>query len=138
MLGDDSAAVAKAAAKGATALFKQAFVYVSNAEAEDRAGAKPSSVPTVGEGHLESLEEPQRDLRPERARRKPTTARKCRRFGSWKSELCFLCTVQPSISANHALLNPDDVATECDSLLGVLLECLKPDAHAQAIVALDR
>lgn len=130
LLGDDSAAVAKAAAKGATALFKQAFVYVSNKG--KGAGAK-KTVPKAVKDIWKASKNLNEDLKAFALSEKANDGAKMQAVRFLEKTLCFLCTVQPSISANHALLNPDDVATECDSLLGVLLECLKPDAmHKQS------
>jgi len=130
LLSDDSAAVAKAAAKGATALFKQAFVYVSNKG--KGAGAK-KTVPKAVKDIWKASKNLNEDLKAFALSEKANDGAKMQAVRFLEKTLCFLCTVQPSISANHALLNPDDVATECDSLLGVLLECLKPDAmHKQS------
>ena len=130
LLGDDSAAVAKAAAKGSTALFKQAFVHVSNKG--KGVGAK-KSVPKAVKDIWKASKNLNEDLKAFALSEKANDGARMQAVRFLEKTLCFLCAVQPSLSANHALLNPDDIATECDSVLGVLLECLKPDAtHKQS------
>ena len=93
-LGDDSAAVAKAAAKGATALFKQAFVYVSNKG--KGAGAK-KTVPKAVKDIWKASKNLNEDLKAFARSEKASDGAKCRRFGSWKRRYAFR-TVQPSIT----------------------------------------
>ena len=130
LLGDNSAVVAKAAAKGATALFKQAFVHVSNKG--KGVGAK-KTVPKAVKDIWKASKNLNEDLKAFALSEKANDGARMQAIRFLEKTLCFLCTVQPSLSATHALLNPDDIATECDSLLGVLLECLKPEAmHKQS------
>ena len=130
LLGDDAAAVAKAAAKGATALYKQAFVYVSNKG--KGVGAK-KTVPKAVKDIWKAAKNLDEDLKAFALSEKANDGARMQAVRFLEKTLCFLCAVAPSLTSDHALLNPDDIATECDSLLGVLLECLKPDAmHKQS------
>ena len=96
LLGDDSAAVAKAAAKGATALFKQAFVYVSNKG--KGAGAK-KTVPKAVKDIWKASKNLNEDLKAFALSEKANDGAKMQAVRFLEKTLCFLCTVQPSISA---------------------------------------
>ena len=125
LLGDESAAVAKAAAKGATALYKQAFVYVSN---KGKGVGARKTVPKAVKDIWKAAKNLDEDLKAFALSEKANDGARMQAVRFLEKTLCFLCAVAPSLAPDHALLNPDDIATECDSLLGVLLECLKPDA----------
>ena len=125
LLGDESAAVAKAAAKGATALYKQAFVYVSN---KGKGVGARKTVPKAVKDIWKAAKNLDEDLKAFALSEKANDGARMQAVRFLEKTLCFLCAVSSSLAPDHALLNPDDIATECDSLLGVLLECLKPDA----------
>ena len=142
LLQDETAAVQKAAIKSASTLFKTSFEYVLTHQKQGTKPTKHTKDLWKGSNRLKD------DLKTLALSETANDGVKMQAVRFLEKTLIILGSFDRTAGATSGaasgkktvastlLLDPDQVATEADSVLGVLLECLKPESiAAQAATA---
>ena len=130
LLADESAAVQKAAIKSATTLWTECFHYVLKVQKTE------TRIPKLTKDTWKASNNMKNDLKALALSETANDGVKMQAVRFLEKTLVILGSFSDSsdtqtvgtAAKKNALLDPDSIATEADSVLGVLLECLKPEA----------